>query len=85
MKRKEEIMQCIIIYELIHKRRSAISHIRKGLSALGVQAAMKSNPLPWRSFFVYEETPLTFSKSASSLVVMFNFLLCKFALGYNSS
>ena len=61
-RQKEAIIQCVLINELLFKRRSAISHIREGLSMLDVLAVMKSYPDVMRPLFVYDEAPLTLEK-----------------------
>lgn len=48
---KEAIIQSILINELLFKRRSAISHIREGLTMLDVFAMIKSHVRPYEASF----------------------------------
>ena len=51
---KLDVLQSLIIYDILVKRKSILDQFRKGLSTLGFLAEMEHNPSLFEEFFVHQ-------------------------------
>ena len=56
---KTDLLQCLIVEELIHKRNHNMQVFRKGLNALGFRELCQQSQQLTKQLFVYNEKPLT--------------------------
>ena len=59
MSTKGKIIQSIVMYEVISKRKMALDQLRKGLTTLGVLDEMSKHPLLFENVFTFKPVELT--------------------------
>ena len=59
MSTKEKIIQSVVMYEVISKRKMALDQLRKGLNTLGVLDEMSKHPHLFESVFTFKPVELT--------------------------
>lgn len=59
MSTKGKIIQSIVMYEVISKRKMALDQLRKGLITLGVLDEMSKHPHLFESVFTFKRVELT--------------------------
>ena len=57
MSTKEKIIQSVVMYEVISKRKMALDELRKGSNTLGVLDEMSKHPHLFESLFTFELAP----------------------------
>ena len=66
---REAIVHCIVINELIYRRRAAIGHIHECLDILGVLDLIRNHADTVRQLFLYENSYLTVAKYEESMTM----------------
>ena len=59
MSTKRKIIQSVVMYEVISKRKMALDQLRKGLNTLGVLDEMSKHPHLFESVFTFKPVELT--------------------------